>query len=57
MDDGKIIIDTKVDTSGAEKGISRLSGIAGKGLKVATGVITGAGALLGTIGGYGVVIG
>lgn len=57
MADGKIIIDTKVDTSGAEKGISKLGCIAGKGLKIAAGAITGAGAILGSLGTYVLKVG
>lgn len=54
MSDGRIVIDTKVDSSGAEKGINKLSGIASKGLKGFTttvgktsGVIT---AIMGSVG-------
>lgn len=41
MADGKIVIETKLDSSGIESGLSKISGIASKGLKVATTAITG----------------
>lgn len=54
MADGKIIIDTEIDNSGAEKGVKSLSGklssIASTGLKVFTGAIIGAGTALTGLG-------
>ncbi|ENJ9655984.1 phage tail tape measure protein [Clostridium botulinum] len=52
MADGRIIIDTQVDSRGAEKGISELNGIANKGLKGIGIAITGVGTAMGTIGGF-----
>ncbi|MBU3107135.1 phage tail tape measure protein [Clostridium gasigenes] len=46
MADGKIIIDTKVDTSGAEKGVGQLGSIASKGMKITAGAIAGVTAAL-----------
>ncbi|MBY6816472.1 phage tail tape measure protein [Clostridium botulinum] len=57
MSDGKIIIDTKIDSSGAEKGIGNLNSIASKGLKGFTGAITGVGVALGGIGAYALKVG
>ena len=49
MSDGRIVIDTEIDNSGAEQGISKLSGIASSGLKgvttVAAGTVTAIGGL------------
>lgn len=50
MADGRIIIDTKVDSSGAEKGIDDLGGIAKKGLKGLVIAVAGIGTAIGTIG-------
>ncbi|NFM10072.1 phage tail tape measure protein [Clostridium botulinum] len=57
MSDGKIIIDTKIDSSGAEKGIGNLNSIASKGLKGFTGAIAGVGVALGGIGAYALKVG
>ncbi|NFO87915.1 phage tail tape measure protein [Clostridium botulinum] len=57
MSDGKIIIDTKIDNSGAEKGIGKLNSIASKGLKGFTGAVAGVGAVLGGIGAYALKVG
>ena len=51
MSDGRIVIDTEIDNSGAEQGISKLSGIASSGLK---GVTTVAAGTVTAIGGLGV---
>lgn len=52
MADGKIIIDTQVDSRGAEKGINELSGIANKGLKGIGIAVAGVGTAMGVIGGF-----
>ncbi|HDK7158910.1 TPA: phage tail tape measure protein [Clostridium botulinum] len=52
MADGKIIIDTQVDSKGAEKGINELSGIANKGLKGIGTAIAGVGVAMGSMGGF-----
>ncbi len=49
MADGRVIIETDLDSSGIEKGISKISGIATKGLKVATTTIAGTATALGGI--------
>lgn len=41
MADGKIIIETGLDSSGIEKGLSKIEGLATKGMKVAATAITG----------------
>ena len=41
MADGKVVIETDLDSSGIEKGLSRLGSITAKGLKVATATIAG----------------
>lgn len=56
MADGRIVIDTKVDSSGAEKGINKLSGIASKGLKGFTTTIgKTSGVIAGIMGSVGVI--
>ena len=49
MSDGRIVIDTDIDNSGAEQGISKLSSVASSGLKgvatVAAGTVTAIGGL------------
>ncbi len=50
MADGKVIIETDLDSSGIEKGISKISGIATKGLKAATTTIAGTATALGGVG-------
>lgn len=49
MADGRVIIETDLDSSGIEKGISKISGIATKGLKAATTTIAGTATALGGI--------
>ncbi len=49
MADGKVTIETDLDSSGIEKGLSKIGGIAAKGLKVATTTIAGVGAALGGV--------
>ena len=41
MADGKVVIETDLDSSGIEKGLSKLGSITAKGLKVATTTIAG----------------
>ena len=41
MADGKIVIETDLDSSGIEKGLSKIEGLATKGMKVAATAITG----------------
>lgn len=55
--DGRIIIDTKIDNSGAEKGIGDLGKIASSGLKVAAGAVAGFGVALGGISAYAIKTG
>jgi tape measure domain-containing protein len=56
--DGRIIIDTELDSSGAEKGVTglgnKLDSIAKTGLKAFTGAVTVAGAAVGALGSIGV---
>lgn len=46
--DGSLKFDTKIDTSGFDSGVSKLSGAAQKGLSVASGLITGIAGAVGT---------
>ena len=39
MADGKVVIETDLDSSGIEKGLSKIGGLAVKGLSVATGCL------------------
>lgn len=57
MADGSIIIDTRIDSSGAEKGVSKLNSIAGKSVKVFTGVVTASGMALMGLGTYALKVG
>ena len=57
MSDGRVIIDTTLDSSGAEKGIGKLNNIASKGLKGISIAIIGVGAALTGIGVYAVSVG
>lgn len=61
MADGKIIIDTKIDGSGAEKGIkalgSKLGGMAKKSMKVVTTSIKAGAVALGAFGAYAIKTG
>lgn len=50
MSDGRIIIDTDVDNSGAEQGISKLSSVASSGLKGVATVIAGTVTAIGGLG-------
>ena len=50
MSDGRIVIDTEIDNSGAEQGISKLSGIASSGLKGVTTVVAGTVTAIGGLG-------
>jgi len=52
MADGRIIIDTQIDSKGAEKGINELSGITNRGLKGIGIAIAGVGTAMGAIGGF-----
>lgn len=57
MADGSIIIDTRIDSKGAESGLSKLGGIAGKGLKGVVGAIAGVGTALVGVGAYALKVG
>ena len=57
MADGKIVIDTDLDSSGIEGGLKKLGSITTKGLKVATTAITGTATALGGISTAAVKIG
>lgn len=48
--DGKIVIETGLDSSGIEKGLSKIGSIATKGLSVAAGAITGTSTALSGMG-------
>lgn len=50
MADGKIVIETGLDSSGIEKGLSKIGSIATKGLSVAAGAITGTSTALSGMG-------
>lgn len=52
MADGRIIIDTQIDSKGAEKGINELSDITNKGLKGIGIAIADVGTAMGAIGGF-----
>lgn len=49
MADGKVVIETDLDSSGIEKGLSKIGGLAVKGLSMATGAITGTATALGGV--------
>ena len=49
MADGKVVIETDLDSSGIEKGLKSLGSIASKGLKTATVAITGTATALGGV--------
>lgn len=57
MADGRIIIDTQVDSRGAEKGIGKLNSIASKGAKIFTGVVAATGTALMGLGAYAIKVG
>ena len=50
MADGKIVIETGLDSSGIEKGLSKIGSISTKGLSVAAGAITGTSTALSGMG-------
>lgn len=50
MADGRIIIDTEIDSTGIEKGVNKLGSVASTGLKVFTGAVVGATVALGGLG-------
>ena len=49
MADGKVVIETDLDSSGIEKGLSKLGKVAGTGLKAATAAISGTSVALGGV--------
>lgn len=57
MSDGRIVIDTDIDNSGAEQGISKLSGIASSGLKGVTTVVAGTVTAIGGLGAAATTVG
>ncbi|WP_076171782.1 phage tail tape measure protein [Clostridium botulinum] len=57
MADGSIVIDTRIDSSGAEKGVSKLNSIAGKSIKVFTGAVAATGTVLSGLGAYAIKVG
>lgn len=57
MADGKIVIETGLDSSGVEKGLSKIGSIATKGLSVAMGAITGASTALSGMGAAAIKVG
>ncbi len=57
MADGSIVIDTRIDSSGAEKGVSKLNSIAGKSVKVFTGAVAATGTVLSGLGAYALKVG
>lgn len=57
MADGKIVIETGLDTTGIENGLGKISSLAQKGLATATKTITAASAALSGMGGYAVKVG
>lgn len=50
MSDGRIVIDTDIDNSGAEQGISKLSSVASTGLKGVATVVAGTATAIGGLG-------
>lgn len=57
MADGKVVIETDLDSSGIEKGLSKLGSITAKGMKVATVAITGTAAALGGVAAAAIKVG
>lgn len=57
MADGKVVIETDLDSSGIEKGLSKLGSIAAKGMKAATVAITGTAAALGGVAAAAIKVG
>lgn len=55
--DGSLNFDTKIDSSGFQKGVENLGGVAQKGLSVTTKILEGATAGLSALGGYAVKVG
>ena len=49
MSDGKVVIETGLDSSGIEKGLKKLGNITSKGMKAATATITGTATALGGV--------
>lgn len=49
MSDGKVVIETGLDSSGIEKGLKQLGSITAKGMKAATATITGTATALGGV--------
>ena len=57
MADGKVVIETDLDSSGIEKGLSKLGSITAKGMKAATVAITGTAAALGGVAAVAIKVG
>ena len=57
MADGKVVIETGLDSSGIEKGLKSLGSITAKGLKTATVAITGTATALGGVAAAAVKVG
>lgn len=57
MSDGRIVIDTEIDNSGAEQGISKLSNVASSGLKGVTTVVAGTVTAIGGLGAAATTVG
>lgn len=55
--DGSLNFDTKIDSSGFQKGVESLGGVAQKGLSATTKILEGATAGLSALGGYAVKVG
>lgn len=57
MSDGKVVIETELDSSGFQAGIGKLGGLAKTGLKTTMAAIAGAGAAFAGLGGAAVKVG
>lgn len=57
MSDGKVVIETDLDPSGIEQGISKVNKVASSGLRATTAAITAVSAALMGAGGYAVKVG
>lgn len=57
MADGKVVIETDLDSSGIEKGLSKLGSITAKGMKATTVAITGTAAALGGVAAAAIKVG
>ena len=57
MADGKVVIETDLDSSGIEKGLSKRGSITAKGMKAATVAITGTAAALGGVAAAAIKVG